>query len=58
LKTFGPLGSVFNGKSATILSADLIVVLDAGRLVESGTHEQLLRRRGLYARLFEEQTAR
>jgi ATP-binding cassette subfamily B protein len=40
---------------STILSADLILVLDAGRLVESGTHEQLLRRGGLYARLYQEQ---
>ncbi|HVS36977.1 MAG TPA: ATP-binding cassette domain-containing protein, partial [Gemmataceae bacterium] len=40
---------------STILSADLILVLDQGRLVESGTHKELLRRGGLYARLYREQ---
>ena len=40
---------------STILDADLILVLDQGRLVESGTHEELLRRGGLYARLYREQ---
>ena len=33
---------------STVRDADRIVVLDAGELVEQGTHEELMRRRGLY----------
>jgi subfamily B ATP-binding cassette protein MsbA len=40
---------------STIAHADLILVLDAGRIVERGTHEQLLGKRGLYHRLHEMQ---
>ena len=40
---------------STILAADVIFVLDRGRLVEQGTHAQLLEHDGTYARLYEEQ---
>ncbi len=36
---------------ATIVNADTILVLDEGRVVESGTHEALLKTSGLYSRL-------
>lgn len=38
---------------ATILEADRILVMDAGRIVESGTHTALQKQGGLYARLAE-----
>ncbi|MCB9664297.1 MAG: ABC transporter ATP-binding protein [Alphaproteobacteria bacterium] len=40
---------------STIVGADRIAVLDKGRLVELGSHAELLARGGMYARLFEEQ---
>jgi ABC-type multidrug transport system fused ATPase/permease subunit len=42
---------------ATVRDADHIIVLDAGRVVEQGDHDTLLRRRGLYARLVARQLA-
>jgi ATP-binding cassette subfamily B protein len=38
---------------STIRDADLILVIDHGRLIEQGRHEELLRSGGLYARLYE-----
>ena len=40
---------------STVQRADRLVVLDAGKIVEEGTHAELLRRGGIYARLFQMQ---
>ena len=40
---------------STVINADQIIVLDAGQVVERGTHEQLLREGGLYAGMWNRQ---
>lgn len=41
---------------STLRRTDKILVIDKGRLVEAGTHHELLRRRGLYRQMFDMQT--
>ena len=43
---------------STTFLADRVIVLDKGRIVEEGTHEELLRKKGLYAKLYELQIAK
>ena len=49
--TTGRTTLVVAHRLSTVQSADRIIVLDAGQVVETGTHDQLLKQGGLYARL-------
>jgi ATP-binding cassette subfamily B protein len=49
----GRTSFVIAHRLSTVLAADLIVVLDRGRIVERGTHRELLGLGGLYASLYE-----
>lgn len=59
------LGELMRGRTtlviahrlSTVIDADVIFVLDHGRLVEQGTHAELLARNGIYARLYATQFA-
>jgi ATP-binding cassette subfamily B protein len=51
----GRTAFVIANRLSTIRSADIICVLERGRLVEQGNHEDLLRRDGLYAYLLAQQ---
>jgi ATP-binding cassette subfamily B protein len=51
----GRTNLVIAHRLSTILAADQILVLDEGKLVEQGTHAELLARGGLYAQLYQTQ---
>jgi ATP-binding cassette subfamily B protein len=53
----GRMAVVISHRFSTVRMADRIIVLSDGRVVEEGTHEALVARRGLYAELFEMQAA-
>ena len=51
----GRTSLVIAHRLSTILAADLILVMDRGRIVEQGTHDTLIAASGLYAQLYETQ---
>jgi ATP-binding cassette subfamily B protein len=53
----GRTSLVIAHRLSTIRAADQVLVIDEGRIVESGTHEELLRAGGLYAELYRTQFA-
>jgi ATP-binding cassette subfamily B protein len=53
----GRTSLVIAHRLSTILRADLILVMDRGRIVDRGVHADLLARGGLYARLYDQQYA-
>ncbi|WP_354171071.1 ABC transporter ATP-binding protein [Arthrobacter sp. UYEF36] len=54
----GRTSFVIAHRLSTVRDADLILLMDQGRIVEQGTHRQLMARGGLYLTLYEAQFAR
>jgi ABC-type multidrug transport system fused ATPase/permease subunit len=60
LRILGPLRRLMADRTTIVIShslltvrdADVIVVLEQGRVVDSGTHDDLMERNGTYAQLF------
>ena len=53
----GKTSFIIAHRLSTIRSADLILVLNKGRIVEQGTHETLLASKGFYSELYNSQFA-
>jgi len=50
--TDGKMAILISHRFSTVRMADRIMVIEKGRVAENGSHEELLRREGIYARLF------
>jgi ATP-binding cassette subfamily B protein len=53
----GRIGIVISHRFSTVRVADRIFVIHDGKVLESGTHDELVQKRGRYAELFELQAA-
>ncbi len=56
--TQGKLSVIISHRFSTVKVAKLIIVLDEGKVVESGSHQELLERGGLYAEMYAQQADR
>jgi ATP-binding cassette subfamily B protein len=55
--TLGKMALLISHRFSTVRMADRIVVLEGGRLIEEGNHQQLMAAGGVYAGMFEMQAA-
>lgn len=53
--TVGRTSFVIAHRLSTIKNADIILVMNKGDIIEQGTHEQLLAKKGFYAELYNSQ---
>jgi ABC-type multidrug transport system fused ATPase/permease subunit len=53
--TFGRTSIIIAHRLATVKKADKILVMDAGKILESGTHKELLKKGGYYNKLYKAQ---
>jgi ATP-binding cassette subfamily B protein len=54
-KTAGSTTFIVAHRLSSVKEADLILVLEKGKITERGTHDQLIEKQGYYAQLYEEQ---
>ena len=53
--TKGKTSIIIAHRLSTILSADKIIVIDNGKILEEGTHKELIKKNGLYKKIYESQ---